>query len=376
MEKTRKLLLVLFIVTAITGSMLSMASYATDVPTESGKTGLVTFNISGAYGVDGYFEYSNRDLLSSTSYTKTTSMSGSIDGDRLFFFGTEATSLSVSVNAGVKAGANPGDKCDITLHYRTMDEEGTPSDWQTITHTITVKEVPTVAPTERPTPPPTDRPTVPIEPTSPDEPGVDYTELLRQITIANGLNEEEYTLLSWDAMQEILTHAEGLRTSKNQSAVDRAAADLESAIDELVRVNTAELDKAVNRVREVEACAHGALWIELFDRVGEAAEIRKSRDQDAIDELTKKINDLINQILQDCPDCGKVTVKEVEKIVEVLPSGEYCNIPRHRLWPILFFISLGLNGVFLALIVIYLIKNHRNRQDNTPVVDYEIGDDE
>ena len=61
--------------------------------------------------------------------------------------------------------------------------------------------------------------------------------------------------------------------------------------------------------------------------------------------------------------------------VEVLPEGEFCNIPMHKLWQILFFISLILNVVLVVVIVVIVSKKKNNAKDKTPLVDYDIGDD-
>ena len=47
----------------------------------------------------------------------------------------------------------------------------------------------------------------------------------------------------------------------------------------------------------------------------------------------------------------------------------------HRVWPILFFISLGLNAILVAVIGMAAAKKKKNAKDDTPLVDYDIGDD-
>ena len=66
--------------------------------------------------------------------------------------------------------------------------------------------------------------------------------------------------------------------------------------------------------------------------------------------------------------------KKVE--VEVPPKGEYCNIPMHKVWPVLFFVSLAVNVALIVLIIVYISKKKKNQKDNTPLVDYDIADDE
>ena len=70
----------------------------------------------------------------------------------------------------------------------------------------------------------------------PAEPVIDYTELNKQIDIANGLNKEEYTEESWAAFEDALKAAIEARKSDDQTVVDATAKALEIAIANLVKV--------------------------------------------------------------------------------------------------------------------------------------------
>ena len=61
--------------------------------------------------------------------------------------------------------------------------------------------------------------------------------------------------------------------------------------------------------------------------------------------------------------------------MEVEPEGDYCNIKIHKIWPILFFVSLGVNVLMGSVIVALVTRKKKNRKDNTPLVDYDIDDD-
>jgi hypothetical protein len=67
-----------------------------------------------------------------------------------------------------------------------------------------------------------------------------------------------------------------------------------------------------------------------------------------------------------------VVIQEVE--VEVLPTGDYCNIPMHRTWPIVAIVSVVLN-VALIVVLIYVLAKKRNTYDDTPLISYDIDDD-
>lgn len=62
---------------------------------------------------------------------------------------------------------------------------------------------------------------------------IDYTELNKQIGIAEGLNADDYTAESWANLEAALEDARAARESIKQDVVDAAAAALKTAIDAL-----------------------------------------------------------------------------------------------------------------------------------------------
>ena len=69
----------------------------------------------------------------------------------------------------------------------------------------------------------------------------------------------------------------------------------------------------------------------------------------------------------------KVVIQEVP--VEVLPEGDYCNVPVHHVWPVLFWVSLALNVLLIGGGVFFAVRKTRNRIDYAPMVEYDIDDD-
>ncbi len=384
-------LLVLFVI------LCAAAPAVGAVDVEAGKTATVSFSFPNTFSVDGYFDYSNAGLFSGMSFRNNSSLVGEISNDKLYLYGSDPVNVSVELDVTVKATANVGDSCTITVHYETADLDGNMSEWKTMEQTVTVKAAEVVTepvvttPPETTAPPDTTPPeTTPPETTpewtepretEPEPPAIDYTELLRQIGIAEGLNEDEYTIDSFERMLEALEAARALRTSLSQEDVDAGAEALKRAVAELVKIDLKGLTDAVARANALEGdstCAHSPLWFKLFAALGRVEETAASRDQKRIDALAEEINGIIDEIIEDCPNCGEQSEKIVEKIkeVEVEPSGPFCNIPIHKLWPILFFISLGINVIMIALLVWFLAKRKKNETDDTPLVDYDIGDDE
>jgi len=61
-------------------------------------------------------------------------------------------------------------------------------------------------------------------------PAVDYTELLAQIEIAEGLNKDDYTAETWAALEEALEKAIAAKNATTQAEVNAAAKALKDAI--------------------------------------------------------------------------------------------------------------------------------------------------
>lgn len=382
MKKMKKLLIGLLALTLLLGCTIT-ALAAIDV--KPGKTVSVSFTIKDIYGADGYFEFSNKDLFKSITYQIDSKLIGSVSNDRLYAYdasgSSDSSNLTVTLSGTVAANAKTGDKCDIKLTYEAADSSGNMSEWKTITKTVEVKEETKPTDTTKPTKV-TTQTTKATEPTATHvTPEVDYTELKRQISIATSLNEYDYTADSWNRMAEALTKANELLTSNVQADVEAGARDLENAIAALVKIDFSELQKAMTKGRElIDTCAHGNLWYQLFDLLNEADSVMKSRDQATVDDHAVKINNVIDQIMQDCPNCGETkiveVVKEVTVTVPVEPNDPYCNINMHKVWPILFFVTLGLLIVACGLIIWFFAKKKKNEKDDTPLVDYDIADDD
>ena len=66
----------------------------------------------------------------------------------------------------------------------------------------------------------------------------------------------------------------------------------------------------------------------------------------------------------------------LDLIEQLLDGSKFCNISIHKVWPILFFISLAANVVLVVVLVKKNGTKKKNQVDNTPLVDYDISDDE
>ena len=211
-----------------------------------------------------------------------------------------------------------------------------------------------------------------------DTSGVGYGDLRLKVATANGLNEYDYTQESWAPLAAALkTGNRILSGTYSQAEVDAAAAAIVSAMEGLVKMDYSRLEAALGAVQAKigEAPQLHDVWIRLYDAVAQSRPLLTSGNQTAVDEAVVKLNELLEEL----SGYGSVSAAEPEVIVqevevEVLPTGDYCNIPMHRTWPVLFVISAVLNAALVAALIYVIVKKH-NTTDDTPLVSYDIDDD-
>lgn len=387
------------------------AAYAAEYRAEEGTSSVtVTFTFDEIVSIDsaGGLVVTDADGIVASA-TASGNLGGVNAANEVYFYSADLTPVNyvLSVVVTLKNTASAGDKCTIGLNYNYTDEEFNYITGQSVSHTIVI-EAPettkapettlapeTTVPTPLPSPAPettapapeTTAPVVtspitgtPSEPKPPVSSGsVDYTDLKKQISNAEGLEESKYTADSWKNLESALAAAKAALKSDKQSVVDDAAVALSSAIDALVAIDYSALEAAIERVNTfVEDNKVANKATKLMDALISATELLTSNDQKSIDEAAAQLNALVDEI-EDLINSLSVTetvIKEVEVEVEVEPQDDYCNIKIHYVWPVLFFISLALNLGFIALIVVFVVRRKKNQTDDTPLVDYDIDDAE
>ena len=355
------LLLAVLLLTAAAPAALAAGSQKTGY---AGDSVVLTFSYSDIYGVDGSFSLDDPNGIveswSASGYSGN--FSGDASGQSCFLYGTSAGNATVKVTVKLKGSAQVGQSASVYFSYSLVtDDMGNVTDYKTDTAKVTVVErVAVVEPT--PTPP------TPVTPT-------DYSELERQIALANGLNEADYTAETWAALLDALTAANEALQVKEQAVVDTAAADLKAAIEAMVKMDYSALEEALKKAQAfVGTQEMGGDWLSLGQAVGKGQELLTSGDQAAVDAVTAQILDALTKLEAYVPKEVEPEIVYKDKIVEVPPTTDFCNISSHRIWPILFFVSLGLN-VLLGGAVILVISVRKKKHDDTPLVDYNIDDD-
>lgn len=209
--------------------------------------------------------------------------------------------------------------------------------------------------------------------------GVSFSALEKQITVAIGLNEHDYTKESWSNLQKALNAGVkiiGSKESAGQESVDEAVFNLETAIASLVRVDYSKLEKAINEVynKSDENSEFHEIWNRINSAVEKAKPLLLSGDQEAADSAAAEIEALLAE-LEEFGGIGgepEIVIREVE--VTVPPTDDFCNIPGHKVWPVLFAISAVIN-VALAAIIYYIFSRMKNTADEIPLIKYDIDDD-
>ena len=205
---------------------------------------------------------------------------------------------------------------------------------------------------------------------------IDDTQLLLQIAIAHGLSRADYTKESWQMVTDALALANDALNGDSQAAADDAEKALSKAIDGLVKMDYSALRSVLTEVEQMVAESETTtMWHELSCAAYNGQLLLSSGSQEDVDAATKQIRDLIAQtrVMMEKQEALNVVIKEVP--VEVPPTDDFCNIARHRVWPVLFAVSAVLNVALVAVMVIYIHNKKKNQKDDTPLVDYDIFDD-
>lgn len=205
---------------------------------------------------------------------------------------------------------------------------------------------------------------------------IDDSALLRQIAIANGLSRADYTQESWKVLQAALDEANKALNGRSQAAADDAEKAIRDAMSTLVTMNYTELEKALAEVDQLAASSDVTeLWYELVEAAHAGRDLLSSGNQAAVDATAEQIRAQLSLLQKKLEELESPDVVIQEVPVEIPQAADFCAVPVHRVWPILFFVSLAINVMLVAVIVIYICNKKKNQKDDTPLVDYDIFDD-
>ena len=325
---------------------------------EAGKTATLTFKFPDVSSLDGTFTISDPSGIvksHTVSVTDTEAVSMSVSGDHVWALPNGdpmKTTVAVTVRVAIKSGVAAGKSCTVSFSGVYNDGNAEAGNEKAVTQsaTVSVKAAPVVKPQV-----------------------INYAGLEAEIAAAGKLNSGDYTAESWDKLAEALTNGKNALSSKSQEQVDTAEKTLANAVAGLVKIDYSKLRQALDNVDsygETESLADQ--WLQLNDAVSVGKALLNSGDQAAVDAAAQRINEVLDLIDAQVDELRTPQTVEVEVPVEVPPEGNYCNITAHKVWPVLFFVSLAINVV---LLLVTIFQRKKKETDDTPLVDYDISDD-
>ena len=332
---------VIAVVLVMTVSMV-MAS-AADYTVKPGGSVDVTL-VKNVEGLDGSVSFSGGGSV------RYSASEGTVENGKYAMGGNGTKTVTATVTA--PSGASVGDVYTVSFSFRTYDIDGNLADTGSVSYTVEVVSGGSSGGNSGSS----GGSSSSGSGSSGSAVKVDLSKLQELIDKASNLKKDGYTADSWNKMVDALTKAQAALSSTNQDEIDAAAKALGDALNGLVKMDYSKLLDAIARAKELGKDNEvNSLWLALLDALTNGNLMLASDDQAQVDAAAKQINDLIDQLLD---------------------GSKFCNISIHKVWPILFFISLAANVVLVVVLVKKNGTKKKNQVDNTPLVDYDISDDE
>ena len=321
----------------------------------AGSTVTVKFSFSKIGSLDGNISYDDpNSIISSIKISKASFSNASVQkSDTSVYINSidgEAISGSITVSVTLKASAQVGQTA--TIRFTGGATNLSTGDYASVSKSDTVKVIEKTSGGGGGS---SNEPTVTIN----------TADIKVQIANAEKLDKKNYSADSWNALQAALKTAQSSLTSNSQANVDKACADLKAAIANLVLMDYSRLQEALQEAEALIDSEDVEKWRDLVAAMIKNKELLKSNDQVQVEKAADEIYDILDQI--------RAMLALTENDVVIKDGDIFCNVGLHKVWPILFFISLAGNA---ALVYMLVSKTKRRFNDNTPVVDYDINDDD
>lgn len=359
MKQIKKLLLgaVICITAFLTTISPALAANAT-----AGGSTTVTLGIGEALSTEGTVGYEDNGVIESITVTGASigNFAGTVSGDRVFVF-TDGTagSGSITVQVTLKGNAQVGSCAEVyyTGGLTNKDNEYVPNGAYASSSVCVVASGSTGGNNSSETKPQnTPRPTTGVS--------VDYSRLKDLIKQAEELDGTLYTADTWETLASALNLGKSMLGTRNQKKVDSAADDLEAAINALVLMDYSRLQDAINQSKELMNSEEAAeFWQNFITAWNNANYMMTSNNQMEVDAAADQLIASL-EMLKD--------YLGLNEGILVHDGEEFCNIFLHSIWPIVAGISLLLN-VVLGLLLVQSKK--KKFKDTTPIIDYDINDD-
>lgn len=335
---------------------------------DPGETVSFTIEYDAAVAIEGKIRFSDGSIISNVQYDISGSnLEGLAENGKFFLYtgNPEGESGVIVITITVYSTVEKGSSSVVTLTYNiTEPGSNTPGTEQVISNIVTIRT------DQEPTEP--EKETEPTKPTT-----VDLSKLKAQIELVEGLTPYDFTKDTWEPLKKAVEEGKALLYGASQKKVDEATRAIEEKLAVLVPMDYSQLQTALDAVGKLESVSGLSGQWDRFMRALENARFqRTSGDQAAVDAATEELLASRDALVDELLNMGELVVVEKEVPVEIEPTYKYCNDSSHTLFLILMIISLVLNAALVVLIGVYVFKKHIQERDRTPLVEYEIGDDD
>ena len=309
------------------------------VEANAGQVVTLKYTYSGIAGINGTFKYSDPSVISDVKFNISGLNMGKYNDatKTLAFFGTEPVKCTITLTVTVSKKAKMGDSCTINFEYETTKDGNMPSVPNYKYDKVTIKVVEKLDKTELNSLIKkaeglnknvyTSETWAPLETALKNAKSVvksaktqaeldaaskelnkaikgleklpDYSELERQIKIAESLNKADYTKQSWSALETALSNAKAAKSYKKQSEIDAATKALKTAISNLVsiyegKLNFDELNKQIGIAEGLKAKDYANKgWAEMQNALSTARKMKNSKLQPEIDAAAADLKNAI-----------------------------------------------------------------------------------
>lgn len=309
MKITKKIISVLLTLVLTLG--LAIPAFAQTGSSESagepGQTVTVPFSFTGIKAIQGHVTLSDPNNIvvdGSMTAVPNTTMSGStrpVDVDKYGFIhytgdGVKDFELLVTLQL-VNDPTLAGKECTLnfTFEYAT-DYSGMFSD----TYTVTIKL----------------------------ELNLDYTELNKQIHIAESLTKADYEIASWEAMQLKLTAAKAINNNAfYQADIDQATNELKAAIAALLKLDYQDLENLISYADSLNEFDYILdSWTAMTTVLTEAktfVSTSAATTQQQIDDMYDKLQDAINALVKPSDLFNYDALKSYLAFISKLDADDY-----------------------------------------------------
>ena len=188
--KMKKIVAVLLVLLMVAAMVPIASANEAAVPGESVSGSVATQEM--CYGANGYITVTGPAKLTNVGPTDNVYWSGEATSAKAFFDGSTEAFWEVTFTLAVNADAQVGDVIEVVFDYEYSDGHTMTVSSNSVSFVVEEKGTEPSTPDEPTEPEEPEEPDYPVTPEEPSE-TVDYSELKKQIGIAESLVQGDYT---------------------------------------------------------------------------------------------------------------------------------------------------------------------------------------